>query len=132
MFDANDSNYVATQANWVGADADAHRFDNSVASSNATLFIGEIQVGGQWNLPLKCMPANAFVRVAFEYQYWATSHSGYAEAISAAGPTDGPVVFAAGQSVGQHPHRPCWFQYRNRPDLVGVEENGLDTFRFQV
>ena len=100
MFDANDSEYVATRADWVGADADAHRFDNSVASSNATLFIGEIQVGGQWNLPLKCMPANAFVRVAFEYQYWATSHSGYAEAISAAGPTDGVLGFATGQSSG--------------------------------
>ena len=44
-------------------------------TSNANLFIGEIQLGGQWNLPLKCVPANAFVRVAFEYQYWKVTSS---------------------------------------------------------
>ena len=71
-----------------------------MADSNANLFIGELQVGGQWNLALKCVPANAFVRVAFEYQYWCTSNGGYAAAYSYAGPVGGPVGFAAGESNG--------------------------------
>ena len=71
-----------------------------MADSNASLFIGELQVGGQWNLALKCVPANAFVRVAFEYQYWCVSNGGYAAALSFAGPTGGPVGFAAGESSG--------------------------------
>jgi hypothetical protein len=100
LFDANDNEYVATRADWVGGTGSAHQFDEAGASSNANLFIGEIQLGGQWNLPLKCIPANAFVRLAFEYQYWATSHSGIAESISAAGPVAGPLGFAAGQSSG--------------------------------
>jgi hypothetical protein len=35
-----------------------------------TLFIGEIQLGLEWNYPLQCLPANAFCRTAIEYQRW--------------------------------------------------------------
>ena len=34
------------------------------------LFIGEIQLGLEWDYALRCMPANAFCRVALEYQRW--------------------------------------------------------------
>jgi hypothetical protein len=99
LFDANASNYVATRADWAAV-APGHAFNDAVAESNANLFIGELQVGGQWNLALKCVPANAFVRVAFEYQYWCVSNGGYAAAYSYAGPVAGPVGFAAGESDG--------------------------------
>jgi hypothetical protein len=99
MFDSHQTDYVATRADWLGA-ASAHSYHDALAESNATLFIGEIQVGGQWNLALKCVPANAFVRVAFEYQYWATSNGGYAAALSGAGPLGGDLGFAAGESSG--------------------------------
>jgi hypothetical protein len=99
LFDANQTNYVATRADWTAV-APGHAFNDAVADSNASLFIGELQVGGQWNLALKCVPANAFVRVAFEYQYWCVSNGGYAAAYSYAGPIAGPVGFAVGESSG--------------------------------
>jgi len=34
------------------------------------LFIGEIQAGIEWDFALRCLPAKAFFRTAFEYQYW--------------------------------------------------------------
>ena len=73
--------------------------DGAVSQSAATLFIGEVQLGGQWNLPLKCVPANAFVRGALEYQYWATNDSGGAEAIGLTGPLGGPYGVAYAQST---------------------------------
>ncbi|HEX3726925.1 MAG TPA: hypothetical protein VHV08_11810 [Pirellulales bacterium] len=44
---------------------------NGAAATNpGDLFIAELQVGGQWNAALKCFPSTAFVRTAFEWQYW--------------------------------------------------------------
>ncbi|MEM1061507.1 MAG: hypothetical protein AAGJ97_04165 [Planctomycetota bacterium] len=34
------------------------------------LFILEVQLGGEYRFPLKCICADAFIRAAFEYQYW--------------------------------------------------------------
>jgi hypothetical protein len=99
LFDDEARNYVETRADYV-SDTPAHDAIDALGVGKADLFIGEIQVGGQWNLPLKCVPANAFVRCAFEYQYWCTSNAGYADSISGAGPSSGPVVFAAGSSAG--------------------------------
>jgi hypothetical protein len=52
-------------------------FTASAASVNGastyvddTLFIGEVQLGLEWNYALRCLPANAFWRVAIEYQRW--------------------------------------------------------------
>jgi hypothetical protein len=35
-----------------------------------TLFVGEIQLGLEWNYALQCVPAKAFFRAAIEYQRW--------------------------------------------------------------
>jgi hypothetical protein len=40
------------------------------SSTNGSLFIGELQLGLQWDAQLQCFPGRAFVRGAFEYQYW--------------------------------------------------------------
>ncbi len=44
----------------------------TVTRNNAEgeLAISELQVGVQWERQLKCIPATAFFRTAFEYQYW--------------------------------------------------------------
>ena len=69
------------------------------------LFIGEFQFGIEWNFALKCLPARAFFRTAFEYQYWDAS-SGLAGADSFAGvTTSGPPatddqVFVSTQARG--------------------------------
>ena len=48
------------------------------------LFIGEIQLGLEWDYALRCLPANAFCRAAVEYQRW-SGGQGYSAANSFAG-----------------------------------------------
>ena len=50
------------------------------------LFIGEIQLGVEWNYALQCLPANAFFRAAIEYQRW-DGGLGYSSAFSFASVT---------------------------------------------
>ncbi|MGD9635165.1 MAG: hypothetical protein AB7G28_12450 [Pirellulales bacterium] len=52
--------------------------------ANDTLFIGEIQLGLEWDYALRCMPANAFCRLAVEYQRW-SSGTGFSQSNSFAG-----------------------------------------------
>ncbi len=57
------------------------------------MFIGEFQLGLQRDFPLKCVPATAFFRAAFEYQYWdAENNAGSATAIPAQGVVGGSTV----------------------------------------
>ena len=48
----------------------AGSIDGAAASVADDLFIGEIQAGLEWDFALRCLPAKAFFRTAFEYQYW--------------------------------------------------------------
>ena len=98
LWDGHENNYVSTLAEYFGDNTASHAANSAYAESTGNLFIGEIQIGGQWDLPLKCIPANAFVRLAFEYQYWCTGCSSGAEATSFAGPD--PLVVASGKSIG--------------------------------
>ena len=34
------------------------------------MIINELQIGGQFDFALRNLPASAFFRAAFEYQYW--------------------------------------------------------------
>ena len=54
------------------------------ASDSESLWIGEIQVGLQWEHQLTCIPANAFFRVAAEYQNWNADNGSGAFATSLA------------------------------------------------
>lgn len=45
------------------------------ARSNQNLFIGEVQLGVLWQQRLSCLPANVFVKLAAEYQYWGSDRS---------------------------------------------------------
>ena len=56
-----------------------------------TLFIGEVQGGGQWSYQLKCRPACAFVRAAFEYQYWNVTSEASSDPIYSKGIPAGPL-----------------------------------------
>jgi hypothetical protein len=44
--------------------------NNAATYVDDTMFIGEIQVGLEWEYGLRCLPANAFFRAAVEYQRW--------------------------------------------------------------
>ncbi len=97
MWDNCASNSVQTWADFESpVNGWAKAYDGAFAGSDGTLFIGEVQLGGQWNYALKCIPANAFLRVAFEYQYWAATNMGCTSALSAA---SGPAL--AGVASGR-------------------------------
>jgi hypothetical protein len=49
-----------------------------------TLFIGELQLGLEWDYCLQCIPANAFFRAALEYQRW-DGGKGFSQSQSFAG-----------------------------------------------
>jgi len=57
----------------------------AAGSTNSSLFIGEVQLGIQWDADLRCLPGRAFVRSGFEYQYWDAASMGQAFATSSAG-----------------------------------------------
>jgi hypothetical protein len=100
LWDGNASNYVQTRADYESpVNGFSQAFNAARAGDSSNLFIGEIQLGGQWNFALKCLPAEAFIRLAFEYQYWAVNDSGDARALSFAGPLNGAFAgVAAGRS----------------------------------
>jgi hypothetical protein len=52
---------------------------------NSGLFIGEVQLGVQYNHALQCCPATAFLRIAAEYQYWHVNNGASASSNSFAG-----------------------------------------------
>lgn len=66
------------------ADVTAGSIDGAAIEVDDDLFIGEVQVGLEWDFALRCLPAKAFFRTAFEYQYWDAS-SGSAASGSFAG-----------------------------------------------
>lgn len=70
----SEANVVTTVGGAVVAAAGS--INGASASVNEDLFIGEIQAGLQWDFALRCLPAKAFFRTAFEYQYWDASLGG--------------------------------------------------------
>lgn len=75
---------VETAAAVMGDDANAGSINGAYTCVDDNLFIGEIQLGLEWNYALRCMPANAFFRAAVEYQRW-DGGQGYSESGSFAG-----------------------------------------------
>jgi hypothetical protein len=105
------SNTVITAAAQTDGVGFSQSNDFAFASADDDLFIGEFQVGVQWNHALRCAPVNAFFRTAFEYQYWDVGGSTFAESesfalvpgsagISAAGEADNLTMDLVGFSVG--------------------------------
>jgi hypothetical protein len=66
--------------------ASAASINGAYTTIDDTMFIGEIQLGLEWDYCLCCLPANAFFRVALEYQRW-DGGPGFSEANSFAGVT---------------------------------------------
>ncbi|MCI0491506.1 MAG: hypothetical protein L0Z07_01055, partial [Planctomycetes bacterium] len=64
--------------------ATAGSINGAYTNVDDTMYIGEIQLGLEWNYALQCLPANAFFRAAVEYQRW-DGGKGYSEAESFAG-----------------------------------------------
>lgn len=84
-------NEVETEARASGPGASAASIDGATVLIDDDLFIGELQAGLEWDFALRCLPAKAFFRAAFEYQYWDAS-SGFVAATSFAGVDDASTV----------------------------------------
>ncbi len=69
--------------------------DGAIAEVNDDLFIGEVQLGLEWNFAMRSLPAKSFFRLAFEYQYWDASTGG-----AASGSFSGFEVASVGTSQG--------------------------------
>ncbi|HEX4145797.1 MAG TPA: hypothetical protein VHY91_19990 [Pirellulales bacterium] len=57
----------------------------TLTGGNSGLFIGEVQLGLQYNHALRCFPGIAFFRIAAEYQYWHVNNGLDANSFSGAG-----------------------------------------------
>lgn len=86
--------------------------DGAYSLSEDDLFIGEFQLGLQWDFALRCLPAKSFFRAAFEYQYWDSS-VGVASAGSIAGIESGSPLTLDGQGIATA------FAPGIRADLIG-------------
>ncbi|MBN2579610.1 MAG: hypothetical protein JXB10_11520 [Pirellulales bacterium] len=87
IWDDGASNYYQTTAFWLGQGV-AIGGASTLIETKGTLFIGEIQLGVQWNFELSKYIADAFFRFAVEYQYWDTSKTGSGTQCSYAGPEE--------------------------------------------
>lgn len=75
---------AAVSASAVGGGGAAVAEDFALAGNNGDMFIGEVQLGLQYERQLKCAPCIAFVRGAFEYQYWDSNADVLAAAVATA------------------------------------------------
>jgi hypothetical protein len=83
--------FASVQANDPDFTASAASVNGAYTVVDDTLFIGEVQLGLEWNYALQCIPANTFCRFAIEYQRW-DGGNGFSAANSFAGITlDGDV-----------------------------------------
>jgi hypothetical protein len=88
VWDASARNLAQTQAVYLTPADSAGSLNGALAVNPGSMFIGEIQLGVQWNFELVCNRADAFFRMALEYQYWDTTDTGYAASTSLAGNTN--------------------------------------------
>ncbi len=78
--------FAAVQSSDPDFVASAASVNGAYTTIDDTMYIGEIQLGLEWDYCLCCLPANAFFRVAIEYQRW-DGGQGYSAADSFAGIT---------------------------------------------
>ncbi len=88
------------ETNLLATDGASVAAAGSTASSESDedLFIGELQIGAQWEHQLRCVPASAFVRVAGEIQYW--DANGVSASSFSAGSVAPATLVATGEAGG--------------------------------
>jgi len=92
------SNSVETDTIEITQGASAGSYNGAVSLVDDAMFIGEAQLGFEMDYRVICFPADAFFRVALEYQYW-DANEGSAQASSFAGfGGPSPAAFSQGQA----------------------------------
>ncbi len=71
LWDGNGTALAGTSASIANSGGGANSANIAAGTGgNSGAFIGELNLGVQYNHYLKCVPAIAFLRIAGEYQYW--------------------------------------------------------------
>jgi hypothetical protein len=100
--------YLSACTSSAFAEASASYVDNHAATSiypagswaNGDAFIGELQLGAQYNHALEPFPATAFFRIGGEFQYWHVNNGCSASAFANAGPLSGSALVTATAAAG--------------------------------
>ena len=71
----NNESQAAAATGVQGLAAGTGTSNSAISNAGSTLYIGEIQLGAQWNHQFKCIPMNGFFRLAGEYQFWGSNNS---------------------------------------------------------
>jgi hypothetical protein len=93
------SAFAQTTASYVNNHAAASIFPAG-GYGNGDAFIGEIQLGVQYNHTLQSLPARLFFRVGGEFQYWHVNNGSSANASANAGPLNGAALVTATAAGG--------------------------------
>lgn len=96
LFDNNSTAFAQTNATFLNGGTGASATAQNVASGsgNGNAWIGELQLGVQYNHVMTCFPGTAFLRIAGEYQYWHTNSTA-ANSTSGVGFVTGPTTATA-------------------------------------
>jgi hypothetical protein len=100
LWDGNAKASVQTAVNYVDPFVAAAAVNGASVRNSGDLFIGEAQLGTQYNRQLVFLPMNAFFRVALEYQYWNLNVHGGASSVSFAGNGANAIGVAAARAGG--------------------------------
>jgi len=92
------SRQAQTSATVIDTGANATSINGALSQNDDTAFIIEALLGVQWDHQLQCLPMSAYLRLAFEYQYWDLGSKGNAAAASFATSVTGAGTSSA--SVG--------------------------------
>jgi hypothetical protein len=100
LWDGNAKSAVTTAVSYTDPLVAAAAINGASFRNNGDLFIGEAQLGTQYNRQLVALPMNAFFRVAFEYQYWNLNMHGGAQSTSFAGNGANAIGVATARAGG--------------------------------
>ncbi len=92
LFAGSSSAFAQTSAAYNSNTSGAGANYPSAAIGNGDAFIGEVQLGLQYNHALAAAPASVFFRIACEYQYWHVNNDASAFANASASAPGGSLV----------------------------------------
>ncbi len=89
-----------TQASSTSATSGAYSINGAInGPSDTTLYTGEFQFGTEWRKELACVPAEAFLRLAIEWQIWDANNNGRAGSASFADVIDNGTLVGSSAAV---------------------------------
>ena len=99
LWDGSSSAFAQTNAATNFGPFSTSATNSARGSGNGNAFIGELQLGVQYNHAMRSFPGTAFFRIAGEYQYWHINN-GASPSVNATAPTFLPGQVSTNASAG--------------------------------